>query len=251
MIFLASFFVTQVAASLTNISEGFCEVELVNLTLTTDCDFSGIEVSIHVNKTNFADLILQCNNETCIVDGETPLEYALITNQKLDVSFPFRNREHGGKYINFRTTCQNQTSHADHAFLKPCLSGFTGNAIVVGSNVTLYCENPLYNESTSGIRITYNGNDIAKCFNQTCVKGNGLPNGAYTKVKFNTGMIFLCRMDGAVFNLTDKIIEVTTNQSTSQSSLSSSTSLVTEGNVARYIRTGILMTFAIVIFHIY
>ena len=118
--FLFSWICVVVAASLTNISEGFCEVELVNLTLTTDCDFSGIEVSIHVNKTNFSDLILQCNNETCIVDGETPLEYALITNQKLDVSFPFRNREHGGKYINFRTTCQNQTSHADHAFLKPC-----------------------------------------------------------------------------------------------------------------------------------
>ena len=44
----------------------------------------------------------------------------------------------------------------------------------------------------------------------------GLPNGAYTEVKFNTGMIFLCKMDGAVFNLTDKIIEVksTPTQST-------------------------------------
>ena len=72
----------------------------------------------------------------------------------------------------------------------------------------------------------------------------GLPNGAYTEVKFNTGMIFLCKMDGAVFNLTDKIIEVTstptqstllttsmasenTSSLTPQSSLSLSISSVT------------------------
>ncbi|XP_078330000.1 uncharacterized protein LOC144617551 [Crassostrea virginica] len=221
MILLVFFLVTQVAAGLTNssgISEGFCDQNLVNLTLTIDCDFDGIEVSIHMNKTNFDVLTLQCNKDTCQSFGQTSLEYVL-TNETLDVSFPFRHSEHAGKYINFRTTCQNPPSIPDHAFLKPCLSQFTGNATVDGPNVTLYCEHPSYNESTSGIRITSNGNDLASCFNQTCVTGNGLPNGAYTEVKFNTGMIFLCKMDGAVFNLTDKIIEVTSTQTQTQTTL--------------------------------
>ena len=84
-----------------------------------DCDFDGIEVSIHMNKTNFDVLTLQCNKDTCQSFGHTSLEYVL-TNETLDVSFPFRHSEQAGKYINFRTICQNPPSIPDHAFLKPC-----------------------------------------------------------------------------------------------------------------------------------
>lgn len=39
-----------------------------------------------------------------------------------------------------------------------------------------------------------------------------LPNGVSIEIEYQTGMIFLCRMDGAVFNLTDKIIEMKSTQ---------------------------------------
>ena len=39
-----------------------------------------------------------------------------------------------------------------------------------------------------------------------------LPNGVSTEIEYHTGVIFLCRMDGAVFNLTDKIIEMYSTQ---------------------------------------
>ena len=112
-----------VAAILTNsssITEGFCEQDLVNLTLIPECDFSRIEVSIHMDNTNFttSNFIYQCNNVACVVHEHTLFKYVL-TNQTLDFSFPFRHHDHGGKYINFRTTC-NDTSILDHAFLKAC-----------------------------------------------------------------------------------------------------------------------------------
>ena len=109
-----------VAASLldlSSISEGFSDEDKVNLTLTIDCDFSGIEVSIHTNKTYFSELILQCDDKSC--HGYNSVGYGL-TNQTLDVSFPYRHSDHGGKYINFRTTCNNLTSILDHALLTPC-----------------------------------------------------------------------------------------------------------------------------------
>nr|XP_022312343.1 uncharacterized protein LOC111117496 isoform X5 [Crassostrea virginica] len=266
MIFLAVFVVTQVAAILTNsssINEGFCDQDVVNLSLKTDCDFSCIEGSIHNNKTNFSNLILQCDNETCF----TQWNYDL-THQTLNVSFPFQPRNHGGKFINFRTTCYNHTHILDSAFLKPCLSGFTGNGTVVGSNVKLYCEHTLFKASTSGIRITYKGNAIAHCINQTCIAGTGLPNGVSIEVTYRTGMMFLCRMDGAIFNLTEKIIELIsqtqntfsttqmfshdTSSPTSQSSPTISTSLVTgeEDNSAEHVARDSLMTFSIYILHL-
>lgn len=39
-----------------------------------------------------------------------------------------------------------------------------------------------------------------------------LPNGVSIETEYQTGKIFLCRMDGAVFNLTDKIIEMKSTQ---------------------------------------
>ena len=110
-----------VAASLlddSSISDGFSDEDKVNLTLTIDCDFSGIEVSIHANKTDFSKLTLQCDDKNCD-EGNTSAKYGL-TNRSLDVSFPYRHSDHGGKYINFRTTCKNQTNILDHALLKPC-----------------------------------------------------------------------------------------------------------------------------------
>ncbi|XP_078330001.1 uncharacterized protein LOC111117496 isoform X2 [Crassostrea virginica] len=265
MIFLAVFVVTQaILMNSSSINEGFCDQDVVNLTLKTDCDFSGIDGSIHNNKANFSNLILQCDNETCW----TQWNYDL-THQTLNVSFPFQFRIHGGKFINFRTTCYNQTHILDSALLKPCLSGFTGNTSVVGSNVKLYCEHTFFKASTSGIRITNKGNDIAHCINQTCIMGTGLPNGVSVEVTYRTGMMFLCRMDGAIFNLTDKIIVLTSTQTqntfsttqmfshdtsspTSQSSPTISTSLVTgeEDNSAEHVARDSLMTFSIYIVHL-
>ena len=51
------------------------------------------------------------------------------------------------------------------------VSGFTGNATVVGSNVQLYCGHSSFKESTSGISITLNGNSLAWCLNQQCYNG--------------------------------------------------------------------------------
>ncbi|XP_078330005.1 uncharacterized protein LOC111117481 isoform X2 [Crassostrea virginica] len=244
-------------------SEGFSDEDKVNLTLTIDCDFSGIEVSIHTNKTYFSELILQCDDKSC--HGYNSVGYGL-TNQTLDVSFPYRHSDHGGKYINFRTTCKNQTRILDHALLTPCLSGFTGNATVVGPNVTLYCEHFLFKKSTSGIHITYEGQDLAHCDVNNCYPGTGLPNGAYKKVGYKQGMEFLCKMDGAVINL--KIIEVAststtntfstttiithdTSTSTSQSSSSMSTSFVKEGNGVRHVAVDSLVTSSVFIVHLF
>nr|XP_022311592.1 uncharacterized protein LOC111116861 isoform X2 [Crassostrea virginica] len=270
MIFLAVFFASQVAAIITNsrsVSEGFCEQDLVNLTLIPECDFSRIEVSIHMDHRNFSNLIVQCDNVTCVVHEHTKFKYVL-TNQTLDVSFPFRHRDHGGKYINFRTTCNN-TSILDHAFLKACQSGFTGNATFVGSKVKLDCQHSSFKESTLGIRITHNGNDIAHCVLKNCYPGTDLPNGVSIEIEYQTGMIFLCRMDGAVFNLTDKIIEMKSTQTqnafsttpmfshdtsspTSQSIPTMNSSLVTgekENSANRKTRDN-LMTLFIIILHI-
>ncbi|XP_022311592.2 uncharacterized protein LOC111116861 [Crassostrea virginica] len=163
-----------------------------------------------MENTNFSNFIAQCNKVTCFEYEHTIFKYVL-TNQTLDFSFPFRHRDHGGKYINLRTTCNN-TSILDHAFLKPCLSGFTGNATVIGSKVKLDCQHSSFKESTSGMRITHNGNDIAHCVLKNCFPGTDLPNGVSTEIEYHTGVIFLCRMDGAVFNLTDKIIEMYSTQ---------------------------------------
>ena len=53
-------------------------------------------------------------------------------------------------------------------------SGFTGNANVVGSKVKLDCQHSSFKESTSGIRITHNGNDIAHCVLKNCYPGTGI-----------------------------------------------------------------------------
>ena len=68
-----------------------------------------------------------------------------------------------------------------------------------------------------------------------------LPNGAYRKVGYSEGMVFLCKMDGAIFNLkiivaaststtntfsTTPMFSHDTSASTSQSSPSMSTFLV-------------------------
>lgn len=111
-----------VAAIITNYSsEGYCDQKLVNLTLIPECDFSRIEVSIHVDKTNFSKLILQCENKNnfCYGDNYTSVEFTL-TNKTLDVSFPFHHQQHAGKFINFRTTCQDQTPILNHTLLTPC-----------------------------------------------------------------------------------------------------------------------------------
>ena len=109
-----------VAAILTNsdnVTEGFCDQDQVTLTLAIDCDFTGIYVAIHYKKADFSSIILQCGQVTCHSLGS--MTYRL-TNETLEVFFQFRHREHAGKYVNFKTTCQNQTDVIDQIFLKPC-----------------------------------------------------------------------------------------------------------------------------------
>ena len=106
-----------VAVNLTDIGNGYCEKDNVNLTLEIDCDFTGIYVAIHNEKADFSTLTLQCNNKTCHSFG--PMTYHL-TIEKLEVFFQFQHREHAGRYVNFKTTCQNKTDVIDQVFLKPC-----------------------------------------------------------------------------------------------------------------------------------
>ena len=110
-----------VAAIISNskITMGFCRHDHVNLTLTADCDFTGIYVSIHYDKANFSTLILQCEhpNLTCYAFG--PITYRL-KNEMLEVSFRFEHKVHASRYVNFNTICQNQTAAFDQVFLKPC-----------------------------------------------------------------------------------------------------------------------------------
>ena len=118
---VVSVYFFAVAAIITNassISEGFCNQDLVNLTLIPDCDFKCIDVSIQSDEANF---ILQCNinGKGYIVGKNTSLEYVL-TNQTLDISFPFNHHQYAGKFVNFSTHCQNQTLIPDHVLLKPC-----------------------------------------------------------------------------------------------------------------------------------
>ena len=118
---VVSVYFSAVAAIITNsssISEGFCNQDLVNLTLIPDCDFKCIDVSIQSDEANF---ILQCNisGERYYVDKSSSLEY-FLTNQTLDISFPFNHHQYAGKCINFSTHCQNQTIISDHVLLKPC-----------------------------------------------------------------------------------------------------------------------------------
>ena len=117
---VVSVYIVAVAAIVLNsssISEGYCNQDVVNLTLIPDCDFKCIDVSIQSNEANF---ILQCNisGEEYYVDKSTSLEYVL-TNQTLDISFLFNHQQYAGKCIIFSTHCQNQTLIPDHVLLKP------------------------------------------------------------------------------------------------------------------------------------
>nr|XP_022312275.1 putative uncharacterized protein YHR219W isoform X2 [Crassostrea virginica] len=201
---------TGVAASLTNsnnVTQGFCDREQVKLTLTIDCDFTGIYVALHHDKADFSTIALQCGQLTCYSFGSMTFR---LTNETLEVFFQFQYREHAGRYVNFRTTCKNQTDVLDQVFLKPCLSGFTGNATLVGSDVIIYCEHSSFNESETGIRITDHEQSLATCILGTCLGGHSLPNGAYCQVQYKTRMILLCIIDGAVLNLTNSVIAPTT-----------------------------------------
>ena len=113
-------YILLVVASITNSNnetKGFCDQDQVTLTLTIDCDFTRITVSIHNVKADFSTFTLQCDQLTCYSIG--PITYRL-TNESLEVFFQFRHREHAGKYVNFKTTCHNQTDVIDQVFLKPC-----------------------------------------------------------------------------------------------------------------------------------
>nr|XP_022312344.1 uncharacterized protein LOC111117496 isoform X6 [Crassostrea virginica] len=191
---------------------------------------------------------------------------AIIMNSS-SISEGYCNQDYAGKCIIFSTHCQNQTLIPDHVSLIPCLSGFTGNATVVGSNVHLYCEHSSFNESTSGIRITHKENTLVQCNkNHTCYPGSDLPNGAYRKFGYRKGMVFLCRMDGAIINLKIIVVASTsttntfsttpmfshdTSASTSQSSPSMSTFLVIEGNGARHIAVDSFVTLSAIVIYLF
>lgn len=111
----------SVAAIISNskITKGFCRHDHVNLTLTADCDFTGIYVSILYDKADLSTMILQCEHPNLTCYSFRPIAFRL-TNEMLEVSFRFKHKEHAGRYVNFNTICQNQTAAFDQVFLKPC-----------------------------------------------------------------------------------------------------------------------------------
>ena len=52
------------------------------------------------------------------------------------------------------------------------MSGFTGNATLVGSDVIIYCEHSSFNESETGISITDHEKTLATCTLENCFGGH-------------------------------------------------------------------------------
>lgn len=108
-----------IVKSSSSIDYGFCDQDLVNITLKIDCNFTVIYMRILADLASPSNFNLQCENVSCVVNGNTSMKY-LLKDQTLDVSFPFQYRDHGGKFITFQTTCQNRTILTDPVLLRPC-----------------------------------------------------------------------------------------------------------------------------------
>nr|XP_022312489.1 uncharacterized protein LOC111117629 isoform X2 [Crassostrea virginica] len=204
-LFLILMLTTEVVANKmisSNIMKGFCEDDQVHLTLPDVCDFTDIYVSIHNDIGNFSNLYLQCtsNNMTCHSFGSMTFR---LTNETLEVFFQFQHREHVGKYVNFKTTCQNQTDVPHYGPLKACR--FTGNVTKDGDTLTVLCQHSSFNESVTGMRIGDRENEFVQCSRNSCHGGHRLPNGVALKKPYEEVTEILCKFDGAVLNLTNLI----------------------------------------------
>ena len=72
-------------------------------------------------------------------------------------------------YVWFSVLCFNEALSLSDLWI--LVSGFTGNATLVGSDVIIYCEHSSFNESETGIRITDNENNLATCMQGNCFGG--------------------------------------------------------------------------------
>lgn len=182
--------------------DGFCHTSQMKLEFCFNCAVQSVEISIIAYTSQPNDnYLLQCwgsNDALQCTSGEWN-----AVNKTLLFTSTFNHTTHAGHRLRVNVMCNDNSTSSQHYLLKPCLSGFTGNATTNGTTVAVDCQHRFLNFSTSEMSIDFTGENNGTCSLSNCTDVKRLPNGIRYVGEYKQGMAFFCLLDGASLEITN------------------------------------------------